>query len=184
MLQRCASNAEAPKLLLGSMLGLVQLCGAVLPALQRTSFCLGSLIGTETALQRCASNAAAPKLLLRSFNNKFLNSDKVAEHILKKGFTGAYTIRSLHGEYDVGQSSRSRDRVEPYGSNGEHGEYREPTYEEEIENPYTRMVRDAMGSEVAFNYSHDNESRFVEEDPNPNAASFYSVKPDLIKYLS
>ncbi|EOY31787.1 Uncharacterized protein TCM_038916 isoform 1 [Theobroma cacao] len=111
----------------------------------------------------------------RCNNNKFLNSDTVTKHILRKAFTGAYTIWSLHGKDDVGQSSRSRDRIEPYASNEEHEDYREPTCEEEIENPYTRMVRDAIGPEVAFNHGYENESRFVEEDPNPNAFSFYSL---------
>ncbi|EOY33289.1 Uncharacterized protein TCM_041234 [Theobroma cacao] len=59
----------------------------------------------------------------RCSNNKFLNFDKVTERIFKRGFTSAYTIWSLHGEHDVGQSSRSRDRVESYASNDEHEEY-------------------------------------------------------------
>ncbi|EOY26654.1 Uncharacterized protein TCM_028597 [Theobroma cacao] len=80
----------------------------------------------------------------RCSNNKFLDSDKVTKHILRKGFTGAYIIWSLDEEHDVEQSSRSRDRVEPHASNEEH-DYGEPTYEEEIENAYTRMVRDAVG---------------------------------------
>ncbi|WRX28000.1 Transposase-associated domain - like 4 [Theobroma cacao] len=111
----------------------------------------------------------------RCSNNKFLCEDKVTEHILNRGFTGAYTIWSLHGEHDVGQSLRSRDRVEPYASNKEHEEYGEPIYDEEIENPYSRMVKDAMGPEVAFNYGCENESRFVEKNPTPNASSFYSL---------
>ncbi|XP_017985270.1 PREDICTED: uncharacterized protein LOC108663891 [Theobroma cacao] len=109
----------------------------------------------------------------RCSNNKFLCEDKVTEDILNRGFIGAYTIWSLHGEHDVGQSSRSRDRIKPYASNEEHEEYGEPIYDEEIENPYSRMVRDAIGLEVAFNYGCKNESRFMEEDPNPNAFSYY-----------
>ncbi|WRX23436.1 Transposase-associated domain - like 2 [Theobroma cacao] len=111
----------------------------------------------------------------RCSNNKFLCEDKVIEHILNRGFIGAYTIWSLHGEHDVGQSSRSRDRIEPYVTNEENEEYGEPIYDEEIENPYSRMVTDAMGPKVSLNYGCENELRFVEEDPNPNASSFYSL---------
>ncbi|EOY00094.1 Uncharacterized protein TCM_009580 [Theobroma cacao] len=66
-------------------------------------------------------------------NTRFLSSDKVEVHFLKKGFIGAYTIWSLHGEHELGQSTRSRDGVEPYSSHREHGE---PIYEKEIENQY------------------------------------------------
>ncbi|XP_017972836.1 PREDICTED: uncharacterized protein LOC108661342 [Theobroma cacao] len=111
----------------------------------------------------------------RSSNNKFLDKDKVTEHLLNRGFTRAYTIWSLHGEDRVGQSSRSRSRVEPSLRFEGDAAFREPIYEDEIENPYTRMVRDVMRPEVTFNHGSENESSFVEEDPNPNASSFYSL---------
>ncbi|XP_017970347.1 PREDICTED: L-type lectin-domain containing receptor kinase IX.1 [Theobroma cacao] len=111
----------------------------------------------------------------RCSNNKFLDKDKVTDHILNRGFTRAYTIWSLHGEDHVGQSSRSRSRIEPSLRFKGDVAFREPTYEDEIENPYTRMVRDAMRPEVAFNHGSENESSFVEEDTNPNASSFYSL---------
>ncbi|EOY09573.1 Uncharacterized protein TCM_024990 [Theobroma cacao] len=37
------------------------------------------------------------------------------------------------------------------------------------------MVRDDVGPKVTFNHGYENESRFVEEDLNPNASSFYSL---------
>ncbi|XP_017974538.1 PREDICTED: uncharacterized protein LOC108661599 [Theobroma cacao] len=111
----------------------------------------------------------------RCSNNKFLDKDKVTEHILNRGFTGAYTIWSLHRKHDVGQSSRSKSRVEPSLRFEGDAVFRELTYEDEIENSYTRMVRDAMCPEVAFNHGSENELSFMEEDPNPNASSFYSL---------
>lgn len=51
-------------------------------------------------------------------------------------------------------------------------------YDRETQNSYVTMVKDAVGLDFHFNISHDNESRFEEEDPNPNITNFYFLLND------
>ncbi|XP_038983288.1 uncharacterized protein LOC120111038 [Phoenix dactylifera] len=136
----------------------------------RAEFCdgvKGFLEFAFTQLEYCSGDKIRCPCI-RCDNQKFLNHDTVNVHLLRKGFTPRYSTWFAHGELLGAVAPVSTSAVEASTSMDvgcEHGQQ------------YRTMVMEAMGPEEelhlrsAFEVNH-------EEEPNKDAADFYSLLKD------
>ncbi|XP_038975417.1 uncharacterized protein LOC120106535 [Phoenix dactylifera] len=136
----------------------------------RAEFCdgvKGFLEFAFTQLEYCSGDKIRCPCI-RCDNQKFLDRDTINIHLLRKGFTLGYSTWFAHGEFlgevppvstSAAEASRSMDVGYEYGEQ------------------YRTMVMEVMGPEEELHLGSAPEANH-EEEPNKDAADFYSLLKD------